>query len=494
MTNDDLPWPELGNISRGATRGNQGQKGVLGPPDEQGRCLLQLRVQPGVLEVRLTRQASDWYRLLDSEVTQALKLTKTYWRKARRRQDYDARADQDHMELHEWLQQLKDKVMSHLEMLMQKGDIPGPPYIMPDNIELAFLRKFVERQTAGVPHNPRLREAGITQNPPPPTSQDLGSESPEPGGDPSSSAAKSEQHSVSPSFAPQQPDTSARLSLLSSVSASTATEFPSIFHRAELAMQLVQNARANLLRAQQEVHDTYSKYSVSIEKENKARLEMNRAVEYQVDIMSQLLRQYPMQPSGTGMISSDMSAQRSLNGRMSPSRYQPEAGPSQPRPQDERRGSNQRVGMPTWNESLIDPHLGAAGSSHPPRAAGAHVGQAIDWSQMESLRVDQFQSSEARLMDHDLSRSVSSPQMLSSERVMNGRKHLRSWDQTGMQDAPRDGEDGSVPPRKRMHPLSADGLHVGNNMNGAMHDMPLPSQSVLGTPPTPHFVAEQPHV
>ena len=156
---DDLPWPELGNVSRGATRGNQGQKGVLGPPDRDGRSILQLRVQPGVLAVRLNRQASDWYRTLDNEVNRALKLTKTYWRKARRRQDYDARADQDHMELHEWLQQLKDKTMSHLELLMQKGDIQGPPYMMPDDIELTFLRKFIERQAAGIPHNPRLRNS-----------------------------------------------------------------------------------------------------------------------------------------------------------------------------------------------------------------------------------------------------------------------------------------------------------------------------------------------
>ena len=156
-TADDLPWPELGNVSRGATRGNQGQKGVLGPPDREGRCILQLRVQPGVLAVRLNRQASDWYRTLDSEVNRALKMTKTYWRKARRRQDYDARADQDHMELHEWLQQLKDKTMSHLELLMQKGDIQGPPYTMPDDIELTFLRRFIERQAAGISHNPRLR-------------------------------------------------------------------------------------------------------------------------------------------------------------------------------------------------------------------------------------------------------------------------------------------------------------------------------------------------
>lgn len=37
-----------------------------------------------------------------------------------------------------------------------KGDIQGPPYVMPDDIELTFLRKFIERQAAGIPHNPRL--------------------------------------------------------------------------------------------------------------------------------------------------------------------------------------------------------------------------------------------------------------------------------------------------------------------------------------------------
>jgi hypothetical protein len=154
---DDLPWPELGNVSRGATRGNQGQKGVLSPPDLDGRSILQLRVQPGVLEVRLNRQSTDWYNILDREVNRALKLTKTYWRKARRRQDYNARADQDHMELHEWLQQLKDKTMSHIEFLMQRGNIRGPPFTMAEDIEIPFLRKFVERQAAGIPHNPRLR-------------------------------------------------------------------------------------------------------------------------------------------------------------------------------------------------------------------------------------------------------------------------------------------------------------------------------------------------
>jgi len=199
MLTDDLPWPELGNVSRGATRGNQGQKGVLSPPDHDpdlavdGRSLIQLRVQPGVLTVLLNKQATEWYRTLDTEVNRALKLTKTYWRKARRRQDYDPIADQDHMELHEWLQQLKDKVMSHLELLMQRGDIKGPPYIMPDNVELTFLRKFIERQAAGVPHNPRLRKAFRENNndddnnhytpPPPRPLPPPPSESPEPSDD-----------------------------------------------------------------------------------------------------------------------------------------------------------------------------------------------------------------------------------------------------------------------------------------------------------------------
>ena len=106
MLPDDHPWPELGSVSRGATRGNQGSKGSLSPPHSDGRCVLQLRVQPGVLAVTLTRQASEWYRTLDDAVTSALKLTKGYWRKARRRQDYNAQADQDHIELNEWLQVL----------------------------------------------------------------------------------------------------------------------------------------------------------------------------------------------------------------------------------------------------------------------------------------------------------------------------------------------------------------------------------------------------
>ncbi len=34
-----------------------------------------------------------------------------------------------------------------------------PPYVMADDIELTFLRKFIERQASGIPHNPRLRNS-----------------------------------------------------------------------------------------------------------------------------------------------------------------------------------------------------------------------------------------------------------------------------------------------------------------------------------------------
>lgn len=51
--------------------------------------------------------------------------------------------------------------MSHLEVLMSKGILNGPPYVLPEDVELTFLRKFIERQAAGIPHNPRLRNRTI---------------------------------------------------------------------------------------------------------------------------------------------------------------------------------------------------------------------------------------------------------------------------------------------------------------------------------------------
>lgn len=276
-TPDDLPWPELGNVSRGATRGNQGQKGVLGPPDRDGRSILQLRVQPGVLAVRLNRQASDWYRTLDNEVNRALKLTKTYWRKARRRQDYDARADQDHMELHEWLQQLKDKTMSHLELLMQKGDILGPPYTMPDDVELTFLRKFIERQAAGIPHNPRLRNSDYMYTP----LHHNGSLTPE----------IFESH-LNHSHDRLSDGSSPPLGHSSRTSGSPlllAAE--SLSQEASSSKQGLQAARTALMRAQKDTQDAFMRYTSCLDIERQARQAVAAAEKRRDDIMGAILLQ-----------------------------------------------------------------------------------------------------------------------------------------------------------------------------------------------------------
>ncbi|RDX41963.1 hypothetical protein OH76DRAFT_1363646 [Lentinus brumalis] len=280
MLTDDLPWPELGNVSRGATRGNQGQKGFLGPPDSEGRCLLQLRVQPGVLAVRLNRQASDWYRTLDNEVNRALKLTKTYWRKARRRQDYDARADQDHMELHEWLQQLKDKVMSHLEVLMQKGEIQGPPYLMPDNVELTFLRKFIERQAAGIPHNPRLRRA-FGQNR-------------ATGVDPQYSSKISVGSSPSISLAgcigfDRQESNEEDATATDGAEQGTSH---SLLNEVNLNRRNLASARAAFSRAQRDTQEAFSRYTACVDAETQARQQLSMLEERRDALMASLAESF----------------------------------------------------------------------------------------------------------------------------------------------------------------------------------------------------------
>lgn len=291
MVTDDLPWPELGNVSRGATRGNQGQKGVLGSPDSEGRAVLQLRVQPGVLAVRLNRQSTEWYHKLDNEVNQALKLTKTYWRKARRRQDYDARADQDHMELHEWLQQLKDKVMTHLELLMQKGEIQGPPYIMPDDIELTFMKKFIERQAAGIPHNPRLRQSYLDGHSPQRYPSVRCSEStgtPSVGGwdglDDADASSESDAGSTT-------------------AAASSPGDVHSLLNEVKSNHRALKNARAMLSRAQKETQDIFAKYKSFVDAEAKALQSLTAAEERRDALLSSLVDTY----RGLGMEAPDAS-------------------------------------------------------------------------------------------------------------------------------------------------------------------------------------------
>lgn len=429
MQSDDLPWPELGNVSRGATRGNQGQKGALGPPDAEGRCVLQLRVQPGVLAVKLNRRSSDWYRTLDNEVNRALKLTKTYWRKARRRQDYDARADQDHMELHEWLQQLKDKTMSHLEVLMQKGDIQGPPYVMPDEIELAFLRKFIERHNAGIPHNPRLRHLGPNAPQLPPIDDSMEVSTPElsEGSYPPSNLVdhiarlqpESGSNVSSPNYV-HSPGTSRPHVIRTSSSPSTAT-YEQLLQDAQSSGQYLQEARVTLARAQSQTQDAFQRYTVCLEAEARARRDVNAAEQHRDEIMTALLSRTQS--------STDYSRQSSL-------------------PHDD---TSSQQDHPYSSHHLVDrrPSADMVPSQNSPR---------VDWRQPDMT--GSFAGALEAIPQSEM-RSSRDPSYRPE------RKHSRSWEEGGQVDV-HNFQDSNLPPRKRLH-------HI---VNPSGHSAPLISQAI----------------
>ncbi|KAF6751727.1 hypothetical protein DFP72DRAFT_473611 [Ephemerocybe angulata] len=436
-TPDDLPWPELGNVSRGATRGNQGQKGVLGPPDHTGRCVLQLRVQPGVLAVKLNRQASEWYRTLDNEVNRALKSTKTYWRKARRRQDYDARADQDHMELHEWLQQLKDKTMSHLELLMQKGDIQGPPYVMPDDVELSFLRKFIERHAAGVPHNPRLRNSIAAGEMPAYTHRDQSTDSFSP--EPSDQGFAEPQHSHS-TVSERQND------IVSHLSNSRASESPSLLTNEALAAeanssrQTLQASRVALQRAQKETQDAFMRYTSCLDLERQARQAVLAAERRRDDIVSVIL-----QRNSVSMESRPRKPSVSEEQRHSPgNRYALE---QHQQPQQQPHPHQQQLPQQDMRHSL-DPFM------------HSRVSHKIEWAEPDTQSL--YGSDGMHLEDH----------------TGRGRKHSRTWDQPQqLQDNPYaqcEPDMSGMPPRKRMHHMMPE-FDVMNAATLQPQNMSLPS-------------------
>ncbi|KAI6132927.1 hypothetical protein EV401DRAFT_2053662 [Pisolithus croceorrhizus] len=428
QTPDDLPWPELGNVSRGATRGNQGQKGALGPPDQEGRCVLQLRVQPGVLCVKLNRRSSEWYRTLDGEVNRALKLTKTYWRKARRRQDYDARADQDHMELHEWLQQLKDKTMSHLEILMQKGDIPGPPYIMPDDVELSFLRKFIERHNAGIPHNPRLRHLGPNAPQPAHMEESMEMSTPELSdqGYPASTfvdqMARMQSDSgpsVSSTFI-HSPGTSTRQQFTrTSTSPSTAT-YEQLVQDAQSSDQFLQDARATLSRAQVQTQEAFQRYTACLETEARARRDVAVAEQHRDELKY---------------------ARHSSLGHE-------EVGTSQ---HNQTEYASHHMAERRTSADVMPPH-------NSPRS--------IDWRQAEVPNtypggLEAIPQSEIR---------TSSDQSFKPER-----KHSRSWEQAGHVDMVSGMQQNmsGIPPRKRSHHIAGPSIHSGAVMSQTAMSLPL---------------------
>ncbi|EIM90892.1 uncharacterized protein STEHIDRAFT_152583 [Stereum hirsutum FP-91666 SS1] len=417
---DDLPWPDIGNVARGATRGNQGQKGVLSPPDNEGRCSLQLRVQPGVLTVLLNRQASDWYRRLDHEVNHALKLTKTYWRKARRRQDYDATADQDHMELHEWLQQLKDKVMSHLELLMQRGDIKGPPYIMPDDVELTFLRKFIERQAAGIPHNPRLRHTAVSKRYAPHVRHSLpDSETPEPSDDSMTNGSDGGWDDTNPPYISNE--TSAphytqhpvqAVAYANHVKAVSPRIVSTYEEELDTSRRLLQHARTTLRQAQKDTQDAFAVYTASIEAERRAWQAVAAEEDRRDGLVTVILRQKPQ---------------------------------FDPYPRKESFSSDSE--LPRYSQYLPRPHhVNSAGR---PRTAdhSAPMRPAYAW---DTERYEHAESASRTTSPQSTNSSPRVPERVATHNSPPERKHARHWDD----------EDQSVsglPPRKRSNHGSADG-------------------------------------
>lgn len=443
QTSDDLPWPELGNVSRGATRGNQGQKGALGPPDQEGRCVLQLRVQPGVLCVKLNRRSSEWYRTLDGEVNRALKLTKTYWRKARRRQDYDARADQDHMELHEWLQQLKDKTMSHLEILMQKGDIPGPPYVMPDEVELSFLRKFIERHNAGIPHNPRLRHLGPNAPQPAHIEESMEMSTPELSdqGYPASTfvdqMARMQSDSgpsVSSTFI-HSPGTSTRQQFTRTSTPPSTVTYEQLVQDAQSSDQFLQDARATLSRAQAQTQEAFQRYTACLEAEARARRDVAAAEQHRDELMSAILSR--------AQTSIEYARHSSLG--------------------------NEEVGAPQHNQTEYTSHHMAERRTSADVMPPHNSPRSIDWRQAEVPStypggLEGIPQSEIR---------TSSDQSFKPER-----KHSRSWEQAGHVDMVSGMQQmlpdmSGIPPRKRPHHMAGPSIHSGAVMSQTAMSLPL---------------------
>ncbi|KAI0346227.1 hypothetical protein BDW22DRAFT_730900 [Trametopsis cervina] len=415
MLTDDLPWPELGNVSRGATRGNQGQKGSLSPPDSEGRSTIQLRVQPGVLPVRLNRQATEWYRILDSEVNRALKLTKTYWRKARRRQDYDARADQDHMELHEWLQQLKDKVMSHLELLMQKGEIQGPPYVMPDNVELTFLKKFIERQAAGIPHNPRLRNGQTATRSPRSVQQYI-------------NAKLSEDLTTSPSMSWDTLDD--RDQSQGFGPSPTGVTFPdniqAVVGEVETNRRTLRSARAALTRAQRDTQEAFKRYKTCLDVESQALQQVNTAEERRDALMASLVEAYRAEGSEESSSRQSFAQEEPLTSHMDA-----RSSPKQ---------SHEQVAYKTNGVSMQD------------SVSGWRALREMQWSPHDVTGM----TAPVNTLSQAYGTGTSQQDMQMDVQDLSNRKHSRSWE---LAHAQGEIEDFSMPPRKRYQLEESDIRH-----------------------------------
>ena len=200
--------------------------------------------------------------------------------------------------------------MAHLELLLQKGDIPGPPYIMPDALEFTFMRGFLDRQRRGIPHNPRIRAlAGSSSSSNPSGASDELDEGEDDGrGSPESpslaAGPAAHMHSASPlrspvaslSFREHAGGASASLDLPRRIEASRASLPPHTHDKNALPDSLLSStesslrqARARLKQARLASREALARFSECTDHERTLEAEVTRSEERLDELIAGLL-------------------------------------------------------------------------------------------------------------------------------------------------------------------------------------------------------------
>ncbi|KAG6380153.1 hypothetical protein JVT61DRAFT_8240 [Boletus reticuloceps] len=167
---------------------------------------------------------------------------------------------------------------------------------MPDDIELTFLRKFIERHNAGIPHNPRIRHLGPSAQPHIDESMDMSTpELSDPGYPPPGLVdhmARLQPESTSgvssPNYA-HSPGTSHRPHLIRPPSSPSTATYEQLIQEAHASGQFLQDARATLSRAQSQTQEAFQRYTACLEAEVRARREVVLAEQHRDELMSALL-------------------------------------------------------------------------------------------------------------------------------------------------------------------------------------------------------------
>ncbi|KAF9654181.1 hypothetical protein BDM02DRAFT_3106459 [Thelephora ganbajun] len=171
--------------------------------------------------------------------------------------------------------------MAHLEMLIAKGEIRGPPYVMSDDQDFPFLRKFIERQTVNIPHNPRLRGLSPGNEHHPQLSVSIHrSETPEDSRPSTSfvddpSRLLDEDHNGSSSTMTFQPGTRSRIATWDK--------------DATVSKQEIDNLRRVLFMARKETHVALQKFNQALDAERKAQAALVAAEDRRGELISSFM-------------------------------------------------------------------------------------------------------------------------------------------------------------------------------------------------------------